>query len=95
METNECIRVLEDHDNTVCVLVVASGYLFSGSYTHLKVWDLETYKCIETLKGHNHWVRAITVNHGFLYSGSYNIVKVWWSGNEKKEKAGGENESEN
>lgn len=37
LETNECIRILEDHDNTVCTLVVASGYLFSGSYTHLKV----------------------------------------------------------
>lgn len=49
------MQTLSD-DNTVCALVVASGYLFSGSYQHMKVWDLESYECVTTLAGHNHWV---------------------------------------
>jgi len=58
--------------------IAADGsLLFSGSYTEVKVWDLQDYKCVQNLEGHNHWVRALTLHDGFLYSGSYNIVQIW------------------
>ena len=46
LETNECMRILEDHDDTVCALSVAAGYLFSGSYTHIKVCILRLSLCV-------------------------------------------------
>jgi WD40 repeat protein len=75
-KNGECVKIIKFHDNTVCSLAVANGILFSGSYTEIKVWDLETFECIQTLTGHNHWVRALAVSGGRLYSGSYNIINV-------------------
>ncbi|KAH3743506.1 Rfwd1prov protein [Pelomyxa schiedti] len=77
LERMECITTCPGHDNTVCALTIAAGYLISGSHQQLKVWNLDTYECITTLVGHNHWVRAITSGGGYLYSGSYNLIKQW------------------
>jgi WD40 repeat protein len=76
LTTGRCIRTLAQHDNTVCSVVVAGGFIYSGSFAEIKIWDGDTYQEVTTLRGHNHWVRAIVVRDGVLYSGSYNAIMV-------------------
>lgn len=76
MQSGKCLRTLEQQDNTVCSVIVAEGFVFTGSFGEIKVWDRE-YNLVDTLRGHNHWVRALCVSNRMLFTGSYNIIKVY------------------
>ena len=76
VHSGTCIRTLDVHDNTVCSVVVAEGYIFTGSYAEIKVFDRH-YNVVATLRGHNHWVRAIFAWNGLLFTGSYNMILVY------------------
>eukprot|EP01130_Rhizamoeba_saxonica_P018358 TRINITY_DN9153_c0_g1_i1.p1 TRINITY_DN9153_c0_g1~~TRINITY_DN9153_c0_g1_i1.p1 ORF type:complete len:500 (+),score=104.22 TRINITY_DN9153_c0_g1_i1:160-1500(+) len=76
VEESRCLKTIED-DNIACVLRVARGNLFSGSFKCVKVWDMETMNNDHILGGHNHWVRAINCSNGMLFSGGHNIIKIW------------------
>lgn len=70
-----------DHHDTISVLAVGKGVLYSGSWDKtIKVWRLSDMKCIESIPAHIDAVNALAVDatRGFLYSGSADgTVKVW------------------
>ena len=47
MESLECVRVLEGHNEAVLALAVGPTFLVSGSYdTTVRFWGLDTLRCI-------------------------------------------------
>ena len=70
-----------DHHDTISVLAVGKGVLYSGSWDKtIKVWRISDFKCIESITAHIDAVNALVVDlsRGFLYSGSADgTVKVW------------------
>jgi WD40 repeat protein len=47
IETLECVRVLEGHNEAVLALAVGENFLVSGSYdTTVRFWDLNDLRCI-------------------------------------------------
>lgn len=73
-----------DHHDTISVLAMGKGVLYSGSWDKsIKVWRLSDFKCIESIPAHIDAVNALAVDitRGFLYSGSADgTVKVWERG---------------
>ncbi|KAG0618051.1 hypothetical protein M758_4G035200 [Ceratodon purpureus] len=70
-----------DHHDTISVLAMGKGVLYSGSWDKtIKVWRISDLKCIESITAHIDAVNALAVDlsRGFLYSGSADgTVKVW------------------
>jgi WD40 repeat protein len=70
-----------DHHDTISVLAVGKGVLYSGSWDKtIKVWRVSDLKCVESIAAHIDAVNALAVDlsRGFLYSGSADgTVKVW------------------
>ena len=47
MESLECVRVLEGHNEAVLALAVGPSFLVSGSYdTTVRFWALDTLRCV-------------------------------------------------
>ena len=78
MRTNECLRTLTSHTDTVRALVWCGKKLYSGSSDgSIKVWLRGVY-CVTTLTGHDNAVLALVHNGDLLYSGSSDgAIKVW------------------
>ncbi|XP_013083890.1 E3 ubiquitin-protein ligase TRAF7-like isoform X1 [Biomphalaria glabrata] len=80
VDTYELKSVIENaQDNTICSLLICEGFLFSSSFSDIKVWDLKTLAHKVTIEGAKHWVRALALseNKDKLYSGSHNAINVW------------------
>lgn len=46
VNTLQCLRTLEGHEDNVRVLAVGRGYLFSGSWDKtVRVWSVDTLEC--------------------------------------------------
>ena len=47
MDTLECVRVLEGHNEAVLALAVGPSFLVSGSYdTTVRFWALDSLRCV-------------------------------------------------
>ncbi len=48
MNTLQCLRTLEGHEDNVRVLAVGRGFLFSGSWDKtVRVWSAESLECVK------------------------------------------------
>ncbi|KAL8613879.1 hypothetical protein ACOMHN_032869 [Nucella lapillus] len=67
------------HDNIICAMAIAGEYLFTSSFSLIKVWQFKTLSYVTSFSGLHHWVRALVVNPAKdkLYSGSHNAIDVW------------------
>jgi WD40 repeat protein len=74
-ETWKCTKTIRTN-NVACVLKVASGCLFAGSFKCVKVWNLDTFEFVTNIEAHNHWVRALNITKGHLFTGGYNAINV-------------------
>jgi WD40 repeat protein len=51
METLECVRVLQGHNEAVLALAVGPTFLVSGSYdTTVRFWALDTLRCVRSVR---------------------------------------------
>jgi WD40 repeat protein len=59
--------------------VLPNGYLASGFYLEIKIWNTDTGSEIRTLTGHTDWVYSLAVlPNGYLASGSQDkTIKIW------------------
>lgn len=75
------LRPLEEHDQTVCCIVLHQGIdrLYSGDEEGVIVaWKLSTGEHLRTMNGHTQAVRALATYHNCLISGSDDrTVRVW------------------
>jgi WD40 repeat protein len=47
IDTLDCVRVLEGHNEAVLALAVGPSFLVSGSYdTTVRFWALDTLRCV-------------------------------------------------
>ncbi|XP_074645437.1 E3 ubiquitin-protein ligase TRAF7-like isoform X2 [Tubulanus polymorphus] len=67
------------HNNIICALVHCGEYIFTSSYSVIKVWSAKDLEPIHTIDGLYHWVRALAVNRtkDKVYSGSHNTIEMW------------------
>jgi len=63
-------------------LILAGGYLFSGSFDHkIKAWDIRTFENLRTLQGHRSYVHAMAADTKRLFTGSADkSIRVWYHG---------------
>ena len=61
IESNSCLRTLEDHSNIVYALqFLGNNTLASGSGDKtIKIWNIESGSCLQTLEGHTNSVRTL------------------------------------
>lgn len=56
VNTLQCLRTLEGHEDNVRVLAVGRGYLFSGSWDKtVRVWSAETLACVKVRGRWGQW----------------------------------------
>lgn len=82
VETGECFKILEGHENTIKALLLTSkrDQLVSSSFDKcIRVWSLADLRCVSILKGHTGSVHSLAIdNSNTLFSGSNdNSIKVW------------------
>ncbi|XP_052815565.1 E3 ubiquitin-protein ligase TRAF7-like isoform X1 [Mya arenaria] len=67
------------HDNIICAMAIVGEFLFTASFSLIKVWEVKTLTLKHTLTGLHHWVRALALNpdRDKLYSGSHNTINIW------------------
>ncbi|KAK3085995.1 hypothetical protein FSP39_011891 [Pinctada imbricata] len=77
LEEENCLE--NAHDNLISSMVVTSEYLFTASFSLIKIWDLSNLSLKHTISGLHHWVRAIILSpeKDLLYSGSHNTIDIW------------------
>ncbi|XP_071091952.1 E3 ubiquitin-protein ligase TRAF7-like isoform X1 [Haliotis cracherodii] len=79
-ESGGSVKTLENaHDNIICAMTTTKEYLFTSSFSLIKVWELKTLALKQVLSGLHHWVRALAFSYkkDKLYSGSHNAINVW------------------
>jgi len=69
----------EAHSDVIGALVTTGRYIFSGSYSSIKIWRAVTLELLHTICDIHHWVRAFAVDkkNQKVYSGSHNTVHIW------------------
>lgn len=79
IDTLDCVRVLEGHNEAVLALAVGPSFLVSGSYdTTVRFWALDSLRCVRKCEGHEDAVRVLAVASGRVFSGSYDgTIGVW------------------
>ncbi|CAL1535281.1 unnamed protein product, partial [Lymnaea stagnalis] len=80
VDTCEQISIIESaHDDIVCAMVIHDNWLFTSSFSLIKVWEIKSLSLKATLTGIKHWVRALALGHNKdkIYSGSHNAINVW------------------
>ncbi|XP_076470506.1 E3 ubiquitin-protein ligase TRAF7-like isoform X2 [Babylonia areolata] len=67
------------HDNIICAMAIAGEYLFTSSFSLIKVWEVKSLSFVTSFSGLHHWVRALALNPAKdkLYSGSHNAIDMW------------------
>ena len=54
IDTLDCVRVLEGHNEAVLALAVGPSFLVSGSYdTTVRFWALDSLRCVRWALPHN------------------------------------------
>ena len=80
LESNRCIRSLDEHaDQVFCLEKISENVFASGSFDKtIKIWDVNTNNCIRTLSGHQHGVTSLTgLSSKTIASGSHTEIKIW------------------
>lgn len=73
----ECVS--DAHDNIICAMAASKEYLFTASFSLIKIWTLNGIKLKTTISSLDHWVRTLVLSSdkAVLYSGSHNAVNIW------------------
>ncbi|XP_060566056.1 E3 ubiquitin-protein ligase TRAF7-like isoform X1 [Ruditapes philippinarum] len=74
------VNMIENaHDNIICAMAVIGDFLFTSSFSLIKVWESKSLILKHTIPGLHHWVRALALNpeKDKLYSGSHNTIDIW------------------
>ncbi|XP_053400935.1 E3 ubiquitin-protein ligase TRAF7-like isoform X3 [Mercenaria mercenaria] len=76
---NLVTKVENAHDNIICAMAVIGDFLFTSSFSLIKVWESKSLVQKHTIPGLHHWVRALALNpeRDKLYSGSHNTIDIW------------------
>jgi len=82
LDTYDCIQTLSGHNHWVRALTTDEGYLYSGSYNIIKIWDIKTtpFTCIRTITGNYGSIYSLAVSkeNNRLLSGTYeNKINVY------------------
>ncbi|KAK3610382.1 hypothetical protein CHS0354_008662 [Potamilus streckersoni] len=80
IETGAEVQCLQNaHDNIISAMNHVGDYLFTSSFSLIKVWDAKTLALKHTIAGLYHWVRAMAIHpdKDRLYSGSHNTIDIW------------------
>lgn len=61
------------------IAALPNGYVASGSYQEIKIWNPDTDGLVKSLTGHSSYVLSLTVTKdGNLASGSFDSsIKIW------------------
>lgn len=67
------------HSDVIGALISTGKYIFSGSYSSIKVWRVLTLELLHTISDIHHWVRAFAIDpkKKIVYSGSHNTIHIW------------------
>ena len=81
LESGECLKTLEDHDDWVrSILLIQNNKFISGSLDgRIKIWDLNSYECLITLKNNSGVISLCQLPNNQIACGCLNGVIVIWN----------------
>ncbi|XP_063439554.1 E3 ubiquitin-protein ligase TRAF7-like isoform X3 [Mytilus trossulus] len=76
-EEEKCVE--NAHDNIISAMIVAGEYLFTSTFSLIKVWEIRSLTFKTVISGLHHWVRALalSMSKDSLFSGSHNTIDIW------------------
>jgi WD40 repeat protein len=80
LETGECLRNLNDHQDWVtCIQIISNNKFISGSCDKtIKIWDMNSFKCLNTLKNESDVYSLCLISNNKIACGCFaGIIKIW------------------